>query len=588
MASVSLQGGSSSNDQRVFWGSFIALIACAFGFVVRTQIIDDWAAEFSLGETEKGKLLAVGFWPFAFSIFAFSLIIDRIGYGRAAFIGFLLHASSTLILIFANGYDMLYWGTFIFALSNGTVEAYINPVVATMFNKQKAKWLNILHAGWPGGSVLAGIIAISMGDEVAWQWKVGLTLIPTLAYGAILYGCSFPQSERVIAGVSYKDMLRDFGGLGAFIAVFLISLQVGDILKNYNVIDENTEALTIAGWSIIPGIIGGIAFGAYVKGLGQPIFFILCLLMIPLATTELGIDSWVSELMKPEMIDIGLHEGWILIYTMAIMTVLRFCAGPIVERINPIMLLTLSSGIALLGLVFLSTATAIMVLVAATVYGVGKTFFWPTMLAVVAEKFPRGGALTLNSVGGIGMLGLSVGTLFLGQIQDNSIEKALVDNNKVEYLEEEKVGPLGAYRSVNADAVAAASEEVQTEIEGIQGDAKKGALLTAAIFPAIMLLSYIGLSLYFKSQGGYKAENLLDDNDSGDGSEAGGEVTADPPVETAEPEAAEDADDIADGGETEADDGDDEAPAAEDTADEGAADEGAGEAADDSAEESDD
>ena len=41
MSSVALEGGSSSNDKRIFWGSFIALIACAFGFVVRTLIIGD-------------------------------------------------------------------------------------------------------------------------------------------------------------------------------------------------------------------------------------------------------------------------------------------------------------------------------------------------------------------------------------------------------------------------------------------------------------------------------------------------------------------------------------------------------------------
>jgi hypothetical protein len=41
---------------------------------------------------------------------------------------------------------------------------------------------------------------------------------------------------------------------------------------------------------------------------------------------------------------------------------------------------------------------------AATVYACGKTFLWPTMLAVVSERYPRGGSLTIGAVGGIGML----------------------------------------------------------------------------------------------------------------------------------------------------------------------------------------
>ena len=36
-------------------------------------------------------------------------------------------------------------------------------------------------------------------------------------------------------------------------------------------------------------------------------------------------------------------------------------------------------------------------ILAATVYGFGKTFLWPTMLGVVSERFPKGGALTLGA-----------------------------------------------------------------------------------------------------------------------------------------------------------------------------------------------
>ena len=536
---------TSSNDTRIFWGSFIALVACAFGFVVRTMIIRDWGDTFGLTETEKGEILGVGFWPFAFSIFLFSLIIDKIGYGRAAFIGFLLHMSSTIILITADSYNALYWGTFLFALSNGTVEAYINPVVATMFHKEKAKWLNILHAGWPGGSVLAGLIAIAMVDS-SWQTKVALTLIPTIIYGIILFGCKFPQSERVQAGVTYREMLSDFGGLGAFISIYLISLQVFSILNL-----EGATALSNAGWALIPGLAGGVLFGLATKSLGQPVFFILCLLMIPLATTELGVDSWSVELMEPAMKDIGLQAGWVLVYTMGIMTVLRFFAGSIVHRITPLTLLAVSAAVAAIGLVFLSKATAIGILLAATVYGLGKTFFWPTMLAVVSEKFPKGGALTLNSVGGIGMLGLGIGSLFLGQIQDQSISTALKEEGAQyeQFLTQPKSGILGEYQGVDEDKVKAADEKQKAQVTTIQSAAKKDALMTAAIFPVIMLLSYIGLVLYYKSAGESGATSLLseasdDDGDSAndDGDDSGLEVT------TSEPDKGECCDEEEGGG----------------------------------------
>src|SRR5438093_489670 len=111
--------------------------------------------------------------------------------------------------------QILFWGCFI-ALANGTVEAFINPVVATMFSREKVRWLNILHAGWPGGLVLAGIVTIFMGNT-AWWIKVGILAVPAIIYLIMLVPLKFPVQEREAAGVSYRDMLAEFGFLGAAI-----------------------------------------------------------------------------------------------------------------------------------------------------------------------------------------------------------------------------------------------------------------------------------------------------------------------------------------------------------------------------------
>ena len=86
--------------------------------------------------------------------------------------------------------------------------------------------------------------------------------------------------------------------------------------------------------------------------------------------------------MKPEMGNLGLQAGWVLVYTSVIMMVLRFFAGPIVHRISPLGLLAVSAGLAPVGLLFLSRSAGLTILIAATIYGFGKTFFWPTMLGV--------------------------------------------------------------------------------------------------------------------------------------------------------------------------------------------------------------
>jgi hypothetical protein len=126
--------------------------------------------------------------------------------------------------------NLILWGGFILALGNGTVEAFINPVVATMFTKAKTKWLNILHAGWPGGLVLAGMLVILM-EEAAWENKILLIAIPAVIYFVMLIKQTFPVQERVSAGVSYKGMLSEFGFLGGLVAAFVIFLQLDDSLK---------------------------------------------------------------------------------------------------------------------------------------------------------------------------------------------------------------------------------------------------------------------------------------------------------------------------------------------------------------------
>lgn len=497
----------SNRNSRLFWGCFIALVTCAFGFIVRTQVVGEWQTQFNLSETQKGDILGVGFWPFAFSIFLFSFIIDKVGYGRVAAFGFACHVVSTILLLTAKNATQLYWGTFIFALSNGTVESYINAAVAAMYPREKTKWLNTLHAGWPGGMALAGILAIAMGN-IAWQWKIGLTVLPTIIYGALLWRQKFPVSERVAAGVSYRDMLADFGALGAFVATYLIALQVCSGILGM------TEHQFL--WPLLPAVIVAAAFGFGVRSLGQPVYFFLLLIMLPLATTELGVDSWITQLMGPEMRIVGLNAGWVLVYTSVIMTVLRLSAGPLLHRLSPLGLLACCTGLAILGLISLSHAAGIAILLAATLYGVGKSFFWPTMLGVVAERFPRGGALTLNCIGGVGMLGLSVGMVFLGNIQDKRVATDLARHDAknqttlaASYLGAEKGSVFGVYRALDQDKLKAAPETDQKAIETVQAGAKKNALTTAAVFPAIMLACYLALLLHFKLRGGYKSEQLV-------------------------------------------------------------------------------
>ena len=50
----------------------------------------------------------------------------------------------------------------VIGLSQGLVEAVINPLIATIYSNEKTHKLNVLHAWWPGGLVLGGLIAYAI------------------------------------------------------------------------------------------------------------------------------------------------------------------------------------------------------------------------------------------------------------------------------------------------------------------------------------------------------------------------------------------------------------------------------------------
>ena len=488
----------SKNDKIVFWGSFVALIATAFGFIIRAMIIGDWAEEFNLTPTQQGEIFGVGLWPFAISIVLFSLIIDKVGYKVAMIFGFVCHVLSLVVTLTATSYNGLYLGMFIVALGNGTVEAYINPVVATLFRDEKTKWLNILHAGWPGGLVLGGVLTILLGADTSWKVKMLLLAIPTVIYFFMLIKQEFPVNERVAAGVTYREMLREVGGIGILIIAWMI---LAEVFRVFSTTESPVQTAAIA------SLVIGVAFGAYVKSIGRPMYIFLLMIMVLLATTELGVDSWVTELMEPAM---GKFAPWLLVYTSFLMMVLRFNAGPIVHRLNPIGLLAICSLAACLGLLSLSAAQgAVMIMLAATLYAVGKTFFWPTALGVAAEQFPKGGALTLNAMGGVGMLGVGVlGAMLLGNIQDTTIDSTLKAQDPVAY-EQVMVpqdGLFGEYNSIDVEKLEAASADTQELVKEVQDGSKQVALKKVAVLPAAMLLCYLILLGYFKSRGGYRPE----------------------------------------------------------------------------------
>jgi len=503
----------------LFWTCFVSLVATSFGFISRAFMLDDWGKEFGLEPVQVGEIFGAGLWPFAISIVLISLFIDRIGYKAGMWFALVCHLVSGVMTILATGYHSLYWAAFVGALGNGAIEAVINPVIATIKSKSKTKWLNILHAGWPAGLALAGVLTIALNAMgMHWKIKVALIFIPVVVYGIMFLKCRFPVNERVAAGVSYRDMLAEAGGLGLFIVFVMMFVELGRVLTGFFMTEAITfpdpRAYLFVGLAAVVGFGTGIRVKAVI---GRPLYILFLLVMLLLATTELGTDGWIKDLMAPAMELIGLSAGWILVYTATIMTVLRFLVGPImkVTRLSPLGVLAVSCVMVIAGILWLSsisTSAALAILIASTIYGAGQCFFWPTTLGVIAEQFPKGGALTLNAIAGVGMLGVGIlGGPWLGYVQNSTIESALVNESvalEQQVLGEERSSLFGPYRAIDQEKLDALGEAGEGLVEEVRTEAKATALRKVVILPTLMLVFYLALMVWNRRRGGYQPVQL--------------------------------------------------------------------------------
>ncbi len=400
--------------------SCIALITSAFTFVIRGDVLQSFGDHFGMDQSQKGAIEGAVFLGMAFSMLGGGFICDLLGMKRILWLAFASHiigAGGTILLGYGAAdalgdrnavFNVLWLLSFLMGCGNGFTEVAINPLVATLYPDRKTHFLNVLHAWWPGGLVLGGLLARTVGGGLdlgvvsitglglGWQASLLMIVIPALLYGLMLLWATFPVTERVSAGISNGEM-----------------------------------------------------FAACLR----PMFFLWAICMLMTAATELGPQKWQESVMM-SVTGGNVSGTLILVYTSGMMFVLRHFAGPIAHRLSPTGMLIGSAFLAGLGLYLLSfandTATAFGY---ATIFGLGIAYFWPTMLGVTAERFSKGGALALALMGSVGNLSIAVVLPEMGRVVEHySVATLEQDSPELteEYLKEDDEGQP---RSLNVDAL---------------------------------------------------------------------------------------------------------------------------------------
>jgi MFS family permease len=530
---IDIDPGIAPNSKRLLWAGFAAILAAGMGFAIRGGILDNWASEFGFNAMQLGAIGGSALSGFCFGIITGGVFADKIGYGKLVVTAFACHVLSAFVTLTANAnnaYAMLYWGTFIFGVANGTLEAVANPLVATLFPKNRTHYLNILHAAWPAGLVLGSAMGWILDDKfhIGWKVQLSLFLVPTAIYGLIFVGQKTPRSEASEKGIRFADMFKDVGILGSLVVCYLLSLFFADAL-----------GLSRGAAYSVSGVLLLMVAAITRFSLGSFLLFILFVTHVLVGAVELGTDGWIQNITGNLF---SSQEGkWLFIWTSAIMFSLRFCAHWIEKtlRLSPIGLLTLCAVLASVGLMLSSQINSFgMALLALSVYALGKTFFWPTMLAVTSDRFPRTGAVAISIMGGIGMLSAGViGGPGLGYAKDRFAGEELARENPAAYqeyrsatpskfmffseatgLDGKKFGAMsdklaGARESANRSGASPLSAYVAlTPTEKAMHDASiagdRRTLRADAVIPVIMAAVYLLLLIYFKTIGGYKVLHI--------------------------------------------------------------------------------
>lgn len=380
------------NKNRLFIASCLALITTAMTFAIRVRLETVFGPE-GIGLTleQIGYAFTPAFFGFTIAMIFGGPLVDLLGIKKITWLAFITHAIGIVGTIIADSMTSLFIATLFIGIGNGMVEAALNPLITSIYSDQKTKMLNRFHVWFPGGIVIGSLVGWLTMDVLGLDWQIMVTtlFIPLIMYGVLFFGQEIPVTERVKLGISNKQMI---------------------------------------------------------SSITKPLFIFMVFCMFLTAASELGTTQRIESLLKTS-VDSPLL---VLAFINGIMALGRLFAGKVVHKLKPAGMLLYSSIFTLVGLWLLTITSGGMIFIAAAVFAIGVTFFWPTMLGFVAEYLPQTGALGLSIMGGAGMFSVSLVLPIMGKLMDNS----------------------------NANE----------------------ALRTMSILPAILIVAFIGLNIYMKNK----------------------------------------------------------------------------------------
>ncbi len=368
------------NRGRIFATALLALFTAGGAVSLRAVTAVHLQTEF-LDPIDKlnagamlGTVLGAAFIGFAITLFLVSPVLAWVGFRRALLAAGILMITGFMIVAHAgmlgvSPYVALFVGMVVQGLGWGLVETVINPLTSALYPGDRVGKLGILHAWYPAGLVCGALLGL-WSDAHGWPWRFESLIVGLFALAVVV--------------IAWMETFPD------------VSLSTDAPVTPREMIKATFE---------------------------KPTIFLWVILMMFTASSEFAPGQWVDVSLSQV---VGMRGILLLVYVSGLMFVMRHFAGPLVHKFGNIGLLIFSACFATVGLFGLSTAhSPVTALVAATAWGFGVCYFWPTMLATVADRYPRSGTIVFGTMGAAGAASTFVVLPHIGAVSDSAKAAAI-------------------------------------------------------------------------------------------------------------------------------------------------------------------
>jgi len=357
----------------IVFGGFLV-----FGFSenVKGPAIPRMQADFDLNESQLGLLLAFNSLGYLVACTFTGALSGKIGIKWTGMLAFGSMALSGVLIYASSNYPSLSASYFLMYIGNGMLEIGLAIMAARIFTKNTGAMMNLSHFFYGLSSAVAPIVASSMmgwnlfGGELGWRGMylimLSLSLLPMIPTLA----AKFPGDDG-----------------------------------------EHGERMTLKGFA------------------KDPAAWLIVLVLSFGVVSELAVGGWlVNYLEKAYGWTTDSASGMLSLFFVFFMAA-RLLLGPVTDKVGytrSVIALSAFSGLCSFAAILSGEGGAILFAVA----GIGIAPIYPTVMAILAKRYPRGTDMAITFT--VTMMGIAtvVGNLLIGVIIDGA--QALFGSGKDE------------------------------------------------------------------------------------------------------------------------------------------------------------